>query len=172
MARGKFKGKPTGERSFSSEEQIAAGTSAGRPKSFKKKQSEKEVYDRRQESDEEYDRSQESDEEESDNFQKNKHKGTEGLIEIENPNLVKPKNIKAKDIDIGRTSDLSRHEREELEKQKSHERHMKLQEQGKTEQARKDLERLTLIRQQRAEAAKKREEEKAAKDERKAEARK
>jgi hypothetical protein len=29
-----------------------------------------------------------------------KHKGTEGLIEIENPNLVKPKNIKAKDIDV------------------------------------------------------------------------
>ncbi|BAF17956.1 Os05g0515900, partial [Oryza sativa Japonica Group] len=75
-------------------------------------------------------------------------------------------------VQIGRTSDLSRREREELEKQKSHERHMKLQEQGKTEQARKDLERLTLIRQQRAEAAKKREEEKAAKDERKAEARK
>ncbi|KAG2687749.1 hypothetical protein I3760_09G064900 [Carya illinoinensis] len=49
--------------------------------------------------------------------------------------------------------------REELEKQKAHERHMKLQEQGKTEQARKDLERLSLIYQQRAEAAKKREEE-------------
>jgi hypothetical protein len=29
--------------------------------------------------------------------------------------------------------------REELEKQKAHERYMKLQEQGKTEQARKDL---------------------------------
>uniref|UniRef100_A0A0D9WIN4 Uncharacterized protein n=1 Tax=Leersia perrieri TaxID=77586 RepID=A0A0D9WIN4_9ORYZ len=109
MARGKFKGKPTGERTFSSEEQIDAGTSAGRPKSFKKKQDERH-YDRRQESDDEDDRRQESDEEEYDNFQKNKHKGTEGLIEIENPNLVKPKNLKAKDIDIGRTSDLSRRE--------------------------------------------------------------
>lgn len=29
-----------------------------------------------------------------------KHKGTEGLIEIENPNLVKPKNMKAKDVDV------------------------------------------------------------------------
>ncbi|KAG6383278.1 hypothetical protein SASPL_156975 [Salvia splendens] len=38
---------------------------------------------------------------------------------------------------------------------------MKLQEQGKTDQAKKDLERLALIRQQRADAAKKREEEKA-----------
>uniref|UniRef100_A0A452ZJT5 Casein kinase substrate phosphoprotein PP28 domain-containing protein n=3 Tax=Aegilops tauschii TaxID=37682 RepID=A0A452ZJT5_AEGTS len=49
---------------------------------------------------------------------------------------------------------------------------MRLQEEGKTEQARKDLDRLTLIRRQREEAAKKREEEKAAKEERKAEARK
>ncbi|CAL5095813.1 unnamed protein product [Urochloa decumbens] len=171
MAKGKFKHKPTGERTFSTPEEIAAGTSADRPRTFKK-QAEKDVYDRRGEPEEE---------EESEDFAKPKHKGTEGLIEIENPNLVKPKNIKAKDIDIGKTTDISRREREELEKQKSHERYMKLQEQGKTEQARKDLgetlllslyDRLALIRQQRAEAAKKREEEKAAKEERKAEARK
>lgn len=49
---------------------------------------------------------------------------------------------------------------------------MRLQEQGKTEQAKKDLERLALIRQQRAEAAKKREEEKAARDQKKGEGRK
>ncbi|TKW26349.1 hypothetical protein SEVIR_3G182600v4 [Setaria viridis] len=162
MAKGKFKHKPTGERTFSSPEEIAAGSSSDRPRTFKK-QAEKDVYDRRGEPEEE---------EESEDFAKPKHKGTEGLIEIENPNLVKPKNIKAKDIDIGKTTDISRREREELEKQKSHERYMKLQEQGKTEQARKDLDRLALIRQQRAEAAKKREEEKAAKEERKAEARK
>ncbi|KAG2687746.1 hypothetical protein I3760_09G064900 [Carya illinoinensis] len=62
-------------------------------------------------------------------------------------------------VQLRKTTELSRREREELEKQKAHERHMKLQEQGKTEQARKDLERLSLIYQQRAEAAKKREEE-------------
>ncbi|KAJ1263664.1 hypothetical protein BS78_09G203000 [Paspalum vaginatum] len=162
MAKGKFKHKPTGERTFSTPEEIAAGSSAGRPTTFKK-HDEKDVYNRRGEPEEEVD---------SEDFARPKHKGTEGLIEIENPNLVKPKNIKAKDIDIGKATDISRREREELEKQKSHERHMKLQEQGKTEQARKDLERLTLIRQQRAEATKKREEEKAAKEERKAEARK
>lgn len=80
--------------------------------------------------------------------------------------------------------------RGEIEKQKAHERYMKLQEQGKTDQAQKDLgniiesvpglcflsfimclthwlidifnlsERLALIRQKRADAAKKREEEK------------
>nr|CAB3464721.1 unnamed protein product [Digitaria exilis] len=109
MAKGKFKHKPTGQRTFSTPEEIEAGTSAGRPRTFKK---------------------------------------------------------------IGKTPETSRREREELEKQQSHERYMKLQEQGKTEKAKKDLERLTLIRQQRAEAAKKREEEKAAKEERKAEARK
>ncbi|PUZ65181.1 hypothetical protein GQ55_3G202900 [Panicum hallii var. hallii] len=134
MAKGKFKHKPTGERTFSSPEEIAAGTSADRPRTFKK-QGENDVYDRRGEPEQE---------EESEDF-------------------AKP---------IGKTTDMSRREREELEKQQSHEHYMKRQEQGKTEQARKDLERLTLIRQQRAEAAKKREEEKAAKEERKAEARK
>uniref|UniRef100_A0ACD5T8I6 Uncharacterized protein n=1 Tax=Avena sativa TaxID=4498 RepID=A0ACD5T8I6_AVESA len=163
MARGKFKGKPTGERTFSSEEELAAGTSAGRPKSFKKKQVEKEVYERRDESIEE------EDEEE---VEKTKHKGTAGLIEIDNPNLAKPKNIKAKDVNVDRTADLSRREREELEKQRSILHYKRLQEEGKTEQARKDLDRLSLIRQQREEAAKKRDEEKAAKEERKAEARK
>ncbi|KAM3405383.1 hypothetical protein ACQJBY_008077 [Aegilops geniculata] len=160
MAKGKFKGKPTGQRTFSSKEELEAGTSADRPKTFSKKQ---EVSNRREESIEE-----ESDEE----VEKTKHKGTAGLIEIDNPNLAKPKSIKAKDVDVDRTTDLSRREREELEKQRARAHYMRLQEEGKTEQARKDLDRLTLIRRQREEAAKKREEEKAAKEERKAEARK
>ncbi|KAG2600769.1 28 kDa heat- and acid-stable phosphoprotein-like [Panicum virgatum] len=159
MGRGKFKGKPTGRRNFSTPEEIAAGTS-GRPRTFKKKEEEEE----------EEEEEREESEDESDD--KPKNKGTEGIIQIENPNLVKAKNIKAKEVDLGRTTELSRREREELEKQKAHERYMKLQEQGKTEQARKDLDRLALIRQQRADAAKKREEEKAAKEQRKSEARK
>lgn len=165
MGRGKFKGKPTGRRNFSTPEEIAAGTS-GRPRTFKKKEeeAEEEEEEEREESEEE------ESEDESDD--KPKHKGTEGIIQIENPNLVKAKNIKAKEVDLGKTTELSRREREELEKQRAHERYMKLQEQGKTEQARKDLERLALIRQQRADAAKKREEEKAAKEQRKSEARK
>ncbi|CAL4947409.1 unnamed protein product [Urochloa decumbens] len=164
MGRGKFKGKPTGRRNFSTPEEIAAGTS-GRPRTFKKKE---------EEAEEEEEEREESEEEESEDEsgEKPKHKGTEGIIQIENPNLVKARNIKAKEVDLGKTTELSRREREELEKQKAHERYMKLQEQGKTEQARKDLERLALIRQQRADAAKKREEEKAAKEQRKSEARK
>ncbi|KAK8300390.1 hypothetical protein V6Z12_D05G386100 [Gossypium hirsutum] len=134
-----------------------AGTSA-RPRTFKKEEAE--VEEEEEESEEEVEEEPE------------KRKGTQGLIEIENPNLAKQKNVKAKDVDMGRTTELSRREREEIEKQKAHERYMKLQEQGKTEQARKDLERLALIRQQRAEAAKKREEEKTAREQKKTEARK
>lgn len=48
--------------------------------------------------------------------------------------------------------------REELERQKSKERYQKLQMEGKTEQARADLARLAIIKKQREEAAKKREE--------------
>ncbi|CAL0305012.1 unnamed protein product [Lupinus luteus] len=75
-----------------------------------------------------------------------KHKGTVGIIEIENPNLVKAKNVKAKDVDellryIFADGEENRtlKERKELEKQKAHERYMRLQEQGKTKQAKKDL---------------------------------
>ncbi|XXG61457.1 hypothetical protein AAC387_Pa05g0066 [Persea americana] len=155
MGRGKFKGKPTGRRNFSTPEEMLAGSST-RPRTFKQEEAEDEVES----------------EEEIEEEENEKRKGAQGVIEIENPNLVKPKNVKAKDIDIEKTTELSRREREEIEKQKAHERYMRLQEQGKTEQARKDLERLALIRQQRADAARKREEEKAAKEMKKTEARK
>ncbi|KAA8515195.1 hypothetical protein F0562_018374 [Nyssa sinensis] len=160
MGRGKFKGKPTGRRQFSTPEEMLAGTSS-RPRTFKQEAAKLEEEEQSGEE------SAEEAEEETE-----KRKGTQGIIEIENPNLVKPKTLKARDIDIEKTTELSRREREEIEKQKAHERYMRLQEQGKTEQARKDLDRLALIRQQRAEAAKKREEEKAAKEQKKAEARK
>ncbi|CAN1229631.1 28 kDa heat- and acid-stable phosphoprotein [Linum grandiflorum] len=162
MGRGKFKGKPTGHRHFSTPEEMLAGSSS-RPKTFKRVEAEYEDEKAEEESGEE-----ESGEESGDE----KRKGTQGLIQIENPNIAKPKNLKARDLDMGKTTELSRREREEIEKQRAHERYMRLQEQGKTEQARKDLERLTLIRQQRAEAAKKREEEKAAKEQKKAETKK
>ncbi|XP_020551522.1 28 kDa heat- and acid-stable phosphoprotein-like isoform X5 [Sesamum indicum] len=158
MGRGKFKGKPTGRRQFSTPEQMMSGTSASRPRTFKKEEAEVEEDERSDE---------ESVEESEDETEKTK--GTKGVIQIENPNLAKPKNLKARDADLIWLSVLLR---EEIERQRAHERYMRLQEQGKTEQARKDLERLALIRQQREEAAKKREEEKAAKEQKKMEARK
>ena len=44
-------------------------------------------------------------------FRKDKKKGVEDLIEIENPNRVVKKNIKAKDADVNARVELSRRER-------------------------------------------------------------
>lgn len=44
-------------------------------------------------------------------FRKEKKKGVEDLIEIENPNRVVKKNIKAKDADVNARVELSRRER-------------------------------------------------------------
>ena len=86
------------------------------------------------------------------------------ILEIENPNRVKPKQKKVTAIntDDGKPQ-LSRREREELEKQKAKAHYQKLHAAGKTEEARADLARLAIIRKQREEAAKKREEEKKGK---------
>lgn len=57
-------------------------------------------------------------------------------------------------------SELSRREREELEKQRAQAHYQKLHAEGKTDQARADLARLAIIKQHRAEAAARREAEK------------
>ncbi|MGH0143909.1 UNVERIFIED_CONTAM: hypothetical protein FKN15_001334 [Acipenser sinensis] len=90
-----------------------------------------------------------SDEEDHDK----KKKGVEGLIEIENPNRV---------------SKAEKHSmaEEEIEKQQAKERYMKLHLEGKTDQARADLARLALIKKQREEAARKRDDQKKGERER------
>ncbi|XP_078093505.1 pdgfa associated protein 1a [Mustelus asterias] len=94
-----------------------------------------------------------------------KKKGVEGLIEIENPNRIVQKNKKITALDLNPPNrELSRREREEVEKQQARERYMKLHLEGKTEQARADLARLAIIRKQREDAAKKREVEKKGKE--------
>ncbi|XP_028990883.1 28 kDa heat- and acid-stable phosphoprotein-like [Betta splendens] len=104
--------------------------------------------------------SSESDEESSsdEESESRKRSGVEGLIEIENPNRVSQKSKKVTEVDVSAPRELSRREREELEKQKSKENYMKLHLEGKTEQARADLARLAIIKKQREDAAKKREE--------------
>lgn len=94
-----------------------------------------------------------------------KRKGVEGLIEIENPNRVSQKSKKVAELDVEAPRELSRREREEIEKQQAKERYMKLHLEGKTEQARADLARLAIIRKQREDAAKKREEQRKVKEE-------
>ncbi|KAM7386487.1 hypothetical protein PAMA_009207 [Pampus argenteus] len=90
--------------------------------------------------------------------------GVEGLIEIENPNRVVQKSKKVVQIELDEPKQLSRREREEIEKQKAKERYMKMHLAGKTDQAKADLARLAIIRKQREEAAKRKDEEKKAKD--------
>ncbi|KAL0983972.1 hypothetical protein UPYG_G00135390 [Umbra pygmaea] len=87
-----------------------------------------------------------------------KKSGVEGLIEIENPNRISQKSKKVTDLDINAPKELSRREREEIEKQKAKERYMKLHLEGKTDQARADLARLAIIKKQREDAQKKRDE--------------
>lgn len=89
-----------------------------------------------------------------------KAKGVSSLIEIENPNRVQKKTKKVtsldKEIDTSKP-ELSRREREEIEKQRAQAHYQKLHAEGKTEQARADLARLAIIKQQREEARKRRE---------------
>lgn len=102
-------------------------------------------------------------EDEDDDYQQ-KRKGVEGLIDIENPNRVAQTTKKVTQLDLDGPKELSRREREEIEKQKAKERYMKMHLAGKTEQAKADLARLAIIRKQREEAARKKEEERKAKD--------
>lgn len=109
---------------------------------------------------------EESSEEESSGDEGRRPKGAEGLIEVENPNRVqvKQKKVSALNNDTsGGKPQLSRREREELEKQRAKAHYQKLHAAGKTEEARADLARLAIIKKQREEAAKKREEEKKGK---------
>lgn len=91
-------------------------------------------------------------------FQKvRKPKGVGGLIEVNNPNRNRKANKKVTELDSNTEVTLSRREREEIEKQQAQQRYQKLQAEGKTEQAQRDLARLAIIRKQREEAAKKKE---------------
>uniref|UniRef100_A0A1B6G8P2 Casein kinase substrate phosphoprotein PP28 domain-containing protein n=1 Tax=Cuerna arida TaxID=1464854 RepID=A0A1B6G8P2_9HEMI len=132
-----------GEES-SEEEEEAAGD--------KKKQSESEA----------------SSESESESDEDVKAKGVEKLIQVENPNRVQKKVKKLSTlnevVNQNVKTELSRKEREELEKQRATAHYQKLHAEGKTEEARADLARLAIIKQQRADAAKRREDEKKAKE--------
>uniref|UniRef100_A0A2R9A6M6 Casein kinase substrate phosphoprotein PP28 domain-containing protein n=1 Tax=Pan paniscus TaxID=9597 RepID=A0A2R9A6M6_PANPA len=93
-----------------------------------------------------------------------KCKGVEGLRDIENPNRVAQTTKKVTQLDLDGPTELSRREREEIEKQKAKERYMKMHLAGKSEQAKDDLAQLAIIRKQWEEAARKKEEERKAKD--------
>ena len=100
--------------------------------------------------------SSEEDSEEESSDEPDKPKGVSHLIDIENPNRVKqgPKKVAAVAVDgTADTTQLSRREREEIEKQEAHARYMKKHLAGETTEAQADLARLAIIRAKREEAA-------------------
>merc|ERR1712037_912543 len=99
-----------------------------------------------------------------------KKKGVQGMIEIENPNRVKQKFKKASELDTPAAGgaeggakakakkeevkpQLSRREKEEIEKAKAKAHYQKLHAQGKTDEARADLARLAIIKKPEEEPA-------------------
>ena len=107
---------------------------------------------------------EESSEEESED-EDGKKKGVAGLIEVENPNRAKKAHKKVTALDDSPAKpQLSRREREEIEKAKAKANYQKLHAAGKTDEARADLARLAIIRKQREEAAAKRDADKKAKE--------
>lgn len=93
-----------------------------------------------------------SESDDSDDESNHKAKGVQGLIEIENPNRVVKKSAeKVTKVNVNAAGsskpELSRREREEVEKQRAQAHYQKLHAEGKTEQARADLARLAIIKQ-------------------------
>lgn len=89
-----------------------------------------------------------------------KPKGAAAMIDIENPNRAQKKVKKVTDLEKepakAAKPELSRREREEIEKQRAKVHYQKMHAAGKTEEARSDLARLALVRKQREDAAAKR----------------
>ncbi|KAF7220771.1 pdgfa associated protein 1b [Nothobranchius furzeri] len=164
MPKGGKKGGHKGRmRTYTSPEEIDAQMKA--EKERKKHEQEEEEGEGVAQKDVAEDKLPGSDSEDSDDEDSSRRKhGVEGLIEIENPNRVAQKSKKVAQIELDEPRQLSRREREEIEKQKAKERYMKMHLAGKTDQAKADLARLAIIRKQREEAAKKKEDEKKAKE--------
>ncbi|KAJ3089403.1 heat- and acid-stable phosphoprotein [Quaeritorhiza haematococci] len=86
------------------------------------------------------------------------------VIQVANPNRSAKQNLKLSELSGGaEPREMSRREREAMEKARKQANYWKATMEGKTEEARADLARLAIIRKQREEAARKREEEAAAK---------
>ncbi|TPX30978.1 hypothetical protein SeMB42_g07834 [Synchytrium endobioticum] len=83
-------------------------------------------------------------------------------VETSNLNRQQKQNMKASELGKGEGRELTRREREQIEKERAQAAFWKAQIEGKTDQARGDLARLAIIKKQREEAQKKREETAAA----------
>ncbi|XP_056390610.1 28 kDa heat- and acid-stable phosphoprotein [Hyla sarda] len=164
MPKGGRKGGHKGRvRQYTSPEEIDAQIKAEHEKALEAELEDGSVGAAEDPTKEKKDGSSDESDEDDDDYQQ-KRKGVEGLIDIENPNRAAQTSKKVTQVDLEGPRELSRREREEIEKQKAKERYMKMHLAGKTDQAKADLARLAIIRKQREEAAKKKEEEKKVKD--------
>lgn len=181
MARGRSRGHKGGRKQFSNPDQIKEDLAKqeekrrwreAHPDSESESESEEEVRPvrgagrRGKEAAKEESSSSSAEEESSSSEDEGaKKKGVAGMIEIENPNRVKKTMKKVSQLDdVSAKPQLSRREREEIEKAKAKAHYQKQHAAGKTEEARADLARLAIIRKQREEAAAKKEKEKADKE--------
>ncbi|XP_053684096.1 28 kDa heat- and acid-stable phosphoprotein-like [Sabethes cyaneus] len=160
MPRGKYVNHKGRNRHFTSPEELEAER---KNEEQKKKWRETHAEASSEEEEEaESDKGSDESEEESEDDDK---KGASSVIQIQNPNRVQKKAfLKATDVDEDDKPQLTRREREQLEKQKAHAAYMKRHAEGKTAQAKADLARLAIIKQHRAEAAARRDAEKKAKE--------
>ncbi|ALC48987.1 CG4438 [Drosophila busckii] len=154
--------------SGTSKQPSAAGSGTGAARKPTKPVQRKKQPAARNSSDEESDDDEDGSDDDSEGERRDAKKGVASLIEIENPNrAIKKSAQKLSQVKIDEAvgtgkPELSRREREQIEKQKARQRYEKLHAAGKTTEAKADLARLALIRQQREEAAAKREAEKKA----------
>ncbi|CAO1434358.1 unnamed protein product [Diamesa serratosioi] len=178
MPRGKFVNHKGRNRKFTSPEELEQERkNEEAKKKFRKQKVEEDGSDEESGSEEEGSEEENSEESESDSSEDRKAVGHHALIDIENPNRIPKKAVqKISSLTLNpkaQTSSadgappveqLSRREREEIEKQKNKDAYQKLHAEGKTDQAKADLARLAIIKQQRAEAAAKREADKKEKE--------
>uniref|UniRef100_A0A182VNF9 Casein kinase substrate phosphoprotein PP28 domain-containing protein n=1 Tax=Anopheles merus TaxID=30066 RepID=A0A182VNF9_ANOME len=157
MPRGKYVNHKGRNRNFTNPEELEAQ---------RKKDEEEKKWrkTREQDSDEDEDEDgdgEENDSDESDSEEEENAKGAAGVIQIQNPNRVaKKSHRKVEEVAEDDEPQLTRREKEELEKQRAAAAYQKRHAEGKTAQAKADLARLAIIKQHRAEAAARREAEK------------
>lgn len=164
MPRGKYVNHKGRNRNFTSPEQLEEERKNEEKKKWRKTQ-ENSSSD---EDDEEQEGSERGSDNESSESEEEAKGGASSVIDIKNPNRVQKKAFqKIEEVDEEEKPQLSRKEREQIEKQKAHAAYMKRHAEGKTAQAKADLARLAIIKQHRAEAAARREAEKKAKDDKK-----
>lgn len=159
MPRGKYVNHKGRNRNFTSPEELEAQRKKDEEEKKWKKTREGESDDDDEENE---DGDDDSDESESEDDAKG---AAQAVIQIENPNRVaKKSHRKVEEVEEDEAPQLTRREKEELDKQRQAAAYQKRHAEGKTAQAKADLARLAIIKQHRAEAAARRDAEKKEKE--------